>query len=162
MKKSLTLLLVFLVGIVVGFPIGARIGGGWEFALAQGQYKASILSMQIAAIKAGKRDPVALMESSLNDELVKHGQYMESYLSWLWPAEDDHAIRRAVAYRLANPYPYRQGSDYIKPGIDMQSAFVQREIEGQRIAENYLRKVLEHYGDMTPNRSLQTTPKAGG
>src|SRR5882672_10937111 len=115
MKMALVVLVVFLVGIVVGFPIGARVGL-WEFTLVDAQYKASILSTEIKAIKAGKTDPVVIgMEISLNAELAKHGQYMESYLSWLWPdlkPKDDRAIRRAVAYRLANPY---QGPDHTKP-----------------------------------------------
>src|SRR4051812_1399769 len=129
MKKALIFLVVFLVGIVVGFPIGARVGG-WEFSLADAQYKASILSMQIQRIKAGKTDPVDVLEGWLDEELIKPGQYMESRLSWLWPdlkPQDDRAIRRAVAYRLANPSP---GPDYTRaenwqPGTDMRSEFVQ-------------------------------------
>jgi hypothetical protein len=166
MKRLLIVLAVFLGGIAVGIPIGARVGL-WEFMLADAQYKASILSTELGSIKAGKTEPVVLeMEISLNGELAKHGQYMESHLSWLWPelkAKDDKAIRRAVAYRLANPY---QGPDHTKPenwnpGIDMESEFVRQVIEGQRIQEHYLHKVLEHYGDMTHNNSLQPTPKTG-
>src|SRR6266849_2672714 len=166
MKKILVFLIVFVSGIIVGFPLAARIGL-WEFMLAYAQYKASILSTQIRSIKSGKTEPIVFgMEISLNGELAKHGQYMESHLSWTWPElkpKDDKAIRRAVAYRLANPY---QGPDHTKPenwnpGVDMDGEFVKQVIEGQRIEEHYLRKVLEHYRDMTPNNSLQPTPKAG-
>ncbi|HYQ94660.1 MAG TPA: hypothetical protein VEP70_07515 [Burkholderiales bacterium] len=166
MKKALAFLAVFLLGVAVGFPIGARVGL-WEFMLGEAQYKASILSTQIKSIKAGKTEPIVVgMEISLNAELAKHGQHMESHFSWLWPglkSGDDKPIRRAVAYRLANPY---EGPDHTKPeawnpGIDMDSDFVKQVIEGQRTEERYLRKVLEHYGGMAPNSSLQPTPRVG-
>src|SRR5215467_9231958 len=111
MKKVFIVFLAFTVGLAFGFPAGTRVGVS-EFMLADAQYKASILSAQIKAIKSGKVEPVlAAMEISLNAELAMHGQYMDSHLSWLWPelrSKDDAAIRRAVAYRLANPY---QGPD---------------------------------------------------
>jgi hypothetical protein len=166
MKKVLAFLGVFVLGVVVGFPIGARVGL-WEFMLADAQYKASILSTELRSIKAGRTEPIVIgKEISLNAELAKHGQYMESRLSWLWPElkpKDDQPIRRAVAYRLANPY---QGPDHTKPenwnpGVDMESEFVKQVIEGQRIEERYVRKVLEHYGSTAHNSSLQPTPKAG-
>jgi hypothetical protein len=166
MKKAGILLLVFLLGILVGVPIGARVGV-WEFLLADAQYKASILAAELKSIKAGKAEPVVTgMEISLNAELAKHGEYMDSRLRWLWPRlrpNDDRPIRHAVAYRLANPY---QGPDLTKsenwnPGVDMQSDFVRLVVEGQRTQEQYLRKVLERYGDKTPNNSLQPTPKSG-
>jgi hypothetical protein len=166
MKKALAFLVVFIVGVALGFPIGARVGL-WEFMLADAQYKASILSTQINSLKAGNPEPIiGGMEISLNGELAKHGQYMESNLWWLWPElkpKDDQPIRRAVAYRLSNPY---QGPDHTRPenwnpGVDMDSEFVQQVIQGQRTEEHYLRKVLQHYGGMAHNTSLQPTPKPG-
>ena len=166
MKKLALVVIVFVIGGAVGFVAGARVGV-WEFMLANAQYQASILATQIKSIKAGKTEPIiAGMEISLNGELSKHGQYMESYFRWLWPelkSKDDQPIRRAVAYRLANPYP---GPDLSKPehwnpGIDMQDEFVKGVVERQRIEERYLDRVLKHYGDMAPNNSLQPTPKAG-
>ena len=117
--------------------------------------------------KAGKTEPIIVgMEISLNGELSKHGQYMESHFSWLWPelkSKDDQPIRRAVAYRLANPYtgPDLSKAESWKPGIDMQDDFVKQVIEGQKIEGHYLDKVLKYYGDMAHNSSLQPTPKAG-
>jgi len=126
MKKTFIVFLAFAVGLAFGFPVGTRVGVS-EYMLADAQHKASILSAQIEAIKAGKVEPILTgMETSLNAELAMHGQYMDSHLSWLWPElipKDDSAIRRAVAYRLANPY---QGTE-------------------SETQQRYLRKVLEHY-----------------
>jgi hypothetical protein len=166
MKKTLAFVAVSLLGLAVGFVVGAKVGV-WEFLLADAQYKASILSTQLTSIKAGKTEPIIVgLEISLNGELARHGQYMESHFSWLWPelkSKDDLPIRRAVAYRLANPY---QVVDHTKPenwnpGVDMQSDFVKDVIEGQRIQERYIHKVLEHYRGMAHNSSVQPTPKAG-
>ena len=166
MKRLIWLFLIFVLGLAVGIPIGARVGV-WEFMLADAQYKASILSSDLKAIKSRRTDQlVEGMEISLNAELAKHGEYMESRMWWLWPelrSSDDKPIRNAVAYRLANPY---QGPDLSKhenwkPDVDMQGDFVQQVIAGQKVQDAYLRKVLEHYGPMTHNSPLQPTPKAG-
>ncbi len=166
MKKLTVILSVLVVGVAIGFIAGARIGV-WEFTLANAQYQASILATQIRSIKAGKTEPIIVgMEISLNGELSKHGQYMESHFSWLWPelkSKEDQPIRRAVAYRLANPYtgPDLSKAENWNPGIDMQDDFVKQVIEGQKIEGHYLDKVLKYYGDMAHNSSLQPTPKAG-
>jgi hypothetical protein len=166
MKKLLALIGVFALGVVVGVAVGARFGL-WEFKLGEAQYKASILATEIQALRAGKVEPIISgMEITLNSELAMHGRYMESPFWWLWPelkSEDEKAIRRAVAYRQAHPFP---GVDHTKaenwaPGVDMNSEIVKAVIEGQRIEEHYLRKVLEHYGGMAHNNSLQPTPKSG-
>src|SRR5215831_13782517 len=156
MKKAFIVFLAFAVGLAFGFTVGTRVGVS-EFMLADAQYKASILSAQLKAIKAGKVEPVlTAMEVSLNAELAMHGEYMESHLSWLWPelrSKDEGAIRRAVAYRLANPYqiPDLAIPENWKPGVDMESEFVQQIIENKRTQERYLRKVLEHYADLSTN-----------
>lgn len=156
MKKAFIIFLAFAVGLAFGFPVGTRVGVS-EFMLANAQYEASILSAQIKAIKSGKVEPVlTAMEISLNAELANHGRYMDSHLSWLWPelrSKDDRSIRSAVAYRLANPYqsPDLAKPESWKPGIDMESEFVQQIIENKRTQERYLRKVLERYAD--PNTS---------
>ena len=156
MKKVFIVFLAFTVGLAFGFPVGTRVGVS-EFMLADAQYKASILSAQIKAIKSGKVEPIlTAMEVTLNGELAMHGEYMDSHLSWLWPelrSKDDGAIRRAVAYRLANPYqsPDLSKPESWKPGIDMESEFVQQVIEGQRKQQRYLRKVLERYADLNTN-----------
>ncbi len=166
MKKILVFVAAFVLGVAIGFPFGARVGA-WQYLLADSQYKASILSTEIRALKSGRIEPIiAGKEISLNHELALHGQYMESRLSWLWPnlkSVDDSPIRRAVAYRLENPF---SGPDHTKaenwnPGIDMNSDFVTRVIEGQRQEEHYMRKVLDHYGEKGRNTGLQT-PKAEG
>jgi len=166
MKKLAIVLIVFVVGLAVGFTVGARVGL-WEFMLANAQYQASILATQIKSIKAGKTEPIVVgMEISLNGEISKHGQYMESYFWWLWPelkSKDDQPIRRAVAYRLANPYtgPDLSKPENWKPGMDMQNEFVLGVIEGQKKQEHYLDKVLKHYGPVAHNSAQQPTPKAG-
>lgn len=166
MKKLLAFVGVFALGIAIGAAVGARLGL-WEFKLAEAQHRAAILASQIQALKAGKVEPIISgMEIILDSELAMHGRYMESSFQWLWPelrSEDDELIRRAVAYRLANP---RRSVDHTKadnwaPGVDMNSELVKAVIEGQRIEEHYLRKVLEHYRGMAHNSSLQPTPKSG-
>ena len=166
MKKLIIFLVVFLVGISAAFVAGTRVGVS-EFLYADAQYKASILATQLKALRAGKTEPVIVgMEISLNGELANHGRYMETHLAWLWPElrpKDDQAIRNAVAYRMTNPY---EGPDLSKPenwnpGIDMESPFVKDTIEGQRILQHYLQKVLKLYGGMAHNSSLQPTPQTG-
>jgi hypothetical protein len=162
MKKAFLFLAVFALGLAVGFPIGARIGA-WQFLLADAQYKASILTTEIRSLKAGHIEPIiGGMEISLNRELAMHGEYIESSLSWLWPdlkSQDDSAIRRAVDYRLKNPFsrPDLAKPENWNPGVDMNSRFVSRVIEGQREQERYLRKVLDYYGDAARNSSRPTS-----
>lgn len=154
LPKAVLLIGVFMAGMVVGVPLGARIGL-WEFALADAQHKAARLSYDLAAIKAGRTENlISGMEISLNSELSLHGQYMESRLWWLWPelqSDDDSHIRTAVAYRLANPYegPDLAKPENWKPGLDMDGRFVREVVEGQRIQREYMHKVLQHYGDMS-------------
>ncbi|HKV95881.1 MAG TPA: hypothetical protein VJR90_00100, partial [Gammaproteobacteria bacterium] len=159
-KKSLIIAVVFAIGFAVGVPIGARVGL-WEFMLADSKYKASILASDIKSIKAGHTEHVVTaMEISLNGELAKYGEYMESHLWWLWPelrSSDDRPIRDAVSYRLAHPY---DGPDLAKPenwnpGIDMQDPFVRNVVEGQRIQREYMRQVLQRYGNMPRNGTVE-------
>src|SRR5690349_9712592 len=165
MKKALAFVIVFVLGMAVGFPIGARVGM-WQFMLGDSQYKASILTAQITALKSGRLEPVITgMEIVLNSEIAMHGRYMESHFSWLWPelkSANDEPIRRAVAYRLANPYV---GSDFTKPenwnpDVDMNSEFVRGVIDGQRIEEYYVRKVLDYYGDKARNDMPGSRPNS--
>jgi hypothetical protein len=136
--------------------------------LADAKYKASILTTEIKAIKAGKTEPVVTgMEISLNAELAKHGQYMESYLWWLWPelrSGDDDSIRRAVSYRLANPFegPDLAKPENWKPGINMQDSFVREVVEGQRNQREYMNKVLQRYGDMPHNSTVERDARKSG
>lgn len=151
MKKTVLVAALFLAGLAIGFGMGARVGT-YQHGLADAQYKASILAFQLQALKAGKPEPaLAGMEISLSGEIANHGRYMDSHLKWLWPemmSEDDQPIRRAVAYRLANPYelPDHTKPENWRPGVDMESAFVKKIIEGQKEMNTYLEKVLKHHG----------------
>ena len=166
MKKLSIFLLVFLVGMSTGVVVGVKVGLE-EFVLAEAQYKASSLAFQLAALKAGKTEPIITgMEISLDYELANHGKYMESHLTWLWPdlkSKDDRVIRRAVAYRLATPYkaPDQSKPENWNPGIDMESQFVKDTIEGQRILNHYLQKVLKHYGSIAHDGPLRPAPETG-
>jgi hypothetical protein len=166
-KQVLVIAAVFAVGVAVGIPIGARVGL-WEFMLAEAQYKASSLASDIRSIKAGDRERVLTsMEISLNAELAKHGEYMESHLWWLWPelrSSDDRSIRTAVSYRLANPY---EGPDFEKPeswrpGIDMQDPFVRDVIAGQRTQRDYMRKVLQRFGVSADSSTVDKNARNSG
>jgi hypothetical protein len=167
LRQVILIAVVFAAGIAVGVPIGARVGL-WEFMLADAQYKASLLTTDIKAIKAGKTEPVVTgMEIALNAELAKHGQYMESYLWWLWPelrSSDDGPIRRAVSYRLANPFegPDLSKPENWKPGIDMQDSFVREVVEGQRTQRQYMHNVLQRYGEMPHNGTVERDARKSG
>src|SRR4051794_559736 len=106
MRATVMGVAALIVGFACGFVVGAK-KGERELQLANAQYNASILATQLKWIKAGKIGPVIEgMEVSLNEQLARHGQYMESNFAWLWPelkSEDEQQIRRAVAYRLSNP-----------------------------------------------------------
>src|SRR5262249_19698985 len=160
LRKVIVIAAVFATGLAIGALIGARVGV-WEFTLADAQYKASLLASDIKAIKAGNNERVlTAMEISLNAELAKHGEYMDSYLWWLWPelrSSDDHPIRSAASYRLANPYegPDLERPENWKPGIDMQHPFVRDVIEGQKVQREYVRKVLQRYGEMPHNSTVE-------
>jgi len=141
MKKLLLATAVFVLGAVVGVAAGVRMGV-WEFVIADAQYKASILVSEIQQIKRGRAQSlVGVKEVELNGELARHGQYLESRLWWLLPelrSKDEAAIRRAVAYRLANPYQM--------PEIPRRDDDFSRQVaEGLQRQDEYLRKVLEHY-----------------
>lgn len=153
LRKGITIAVVFATGVAAGIPIGARVGLK-EFMLADSQYKASLLVTNITSIKAGRPEPVVTsMEISLNDELANFGAYMESRLWWLWPelrTDDEHPIRKAVSYRLANPY---EGPDLGNPanwkaGVDMQDPFVRDVVNGQVRQREFMRRVLERFGDL--------------
>jgi hypothetical protein len=167
LKKVIVIAAVFATGLAVGVPIGARVGL-WEFVLADAQYKASLLASDIKSIKAGDSErAVTAMEISLNAELAKHGQYLESHLWWLWPelrSGDDRPIRTAVSYRLASPYvgPDLEKPENWKSGIDMQHPFVREVVEGQRIQREYMRKVLQRYGEMPHNSTVDRDARKSG
>jgi hypothetical protein len=167
LKKGIVIAVVFTIGLAVGVPIGARIGL-WEFMLADSKYKASILASDIKSIRAGNTERVVTaMEISLNGELAKYGEYMESHLWWLWPelrSSDDRPIRDAVSFRLAHPYegPDLEKPENWKPGIDMQDPFVRGVVEGQRAQREYVRKVLQRYGDMPHNNTVEGDARKSG
>jgi hypothetical protein len=112
MKKAITIAVVSVVGLAGAFVLGARVGVS-EFLYADAQYKTAILAWQLHNLHAGRSAPViARMEKSLDDELARHGKYMESRLAWLWPdlrADDEAAIRDGVSYRLAHPHEADDG-----------------------------------------------------
>ena len=147
-----------------GFLLGTRVGVH-QFLIADAQYKASILSTEVKLVKAGKLEPIIKsMEINLDSELANHGRYMESHLTWLFPElipRDDQAIRRAVAYRLENPFT---AIDFYKPEswnpeIKMDDQFVRDAIEIQKLQKRYLQRTIEAYGDKPHNPALQGTPE---
>lgn len=150
MQRFAILTIGLLLGLVGGFFVGSRVGT-YEHALADAQYKASVLAYELRALKAGKSEPiVTTKEISLNGELANHGRYMESNFGWLWPqlrSSDESPIRRAVAYRLENPYrmPDLASSANWNPGIDMNSDFVKEAIQGQHEMDQHVQRVLRHY-----------------
>jgi hypothetical protein len=162
MKRFFIAITVLVLGVIVGIPLGARLGVR-EFMLADAQYKASSLSSDLKALRAGNSKRIIEgMELSLNAELAKHGEYMESRLWWLWPefrTNEDRHIRNAVSYRLANPYqgPDLSKAENWKPGVDMNEKFIRDVVEGQRHQEAHLRNVLDRYR-VTPNSSQQPSP----
>jgi hypothetical protein len=164
-RRSITVLIgVLVIVFVTGFVTGARVGM-YQFLLADAQHKASILSAEIKRLKAGKvASIVEAMEINLDGELANHGRYMESHFTWLFPEltpPDDQAIRRAVAYRLENPYTSIDFSkpESFKPGINMNDQFVLDLMEGQKLQKHYMQKTMDAYGDKSHNPALQGTPE---
>ena len=154
------LLFVFLAAFLLGTRVGVS-----QFLLSDARYRASILSGELKLIKAGKVHVIAdAKEIELDGELANHGRYMESHFAWLFPElipKDDQAIRRAVAYRLENPYEPVDFSDpkSLKPGVNMEDKFVRDLIEGQRLQKQYAQKTIDAYGDKSHNPALQGTPE---
>ena len=115
-------------------------------------------------IKTGKVQVIAnAKELELDGELANYGKYMESHFAWLFPEltpADDQAIRRAVAYRLENPYTSTDFSkpESFNPGTNMSDKFVLDLIEGQKLQKHYMQKTMDAYGDKSHNRALQGTP----
>ena len=143
MKRVLAFIAVFLLGGAVGAAIGARVGT-LQFLLADAQYQAAIIVSEIETIRKGRADSLlGMKEMELDRHLANHSQYLESRLWWILPelrTDDDAAIRRAVAYRRANPYELP-----IMPGDD---EFSKQVAEGQRRINQYVGKMLEHYPDV--------------
>lgn len=108
MRKSLVIFaVVFAIGVAAAFVAGARIGGN-ELLYADAQYKAALLAWQLHNLRNGRSAAVITrLENSLDAELARHGKYLESRLTWLWPdlkAGDEAAIRDGVTYRLSYPH----------------------------------------------------------
>ncbi len=168
MQLSRKFIALFVVAILVtsfgAFVLGARFGID-QFLLSDAQYKASILSGELKLIKAGKVQVIAdAKEMELDGEIANHGRYMQSHLGWLFPEmtpPDDQAIRRAVAYRLENPYigPDLSKPESWNPGTKMRDAFVLDVIEGQKQQKLYMQRAIDAYGGKLHNPTLQGTPE---
>jgi hypothetical protein len=163
-RTSITVLIgVLVIVFVTGFLMGTRVGM-YQFLLADAQYKASILSAEIKQLKAGKvASIIDAMEINLDSELANHGRYMESHFTWLFPElipKDDQVIKRAVAYRLSNPFvsPDLSKPESWNPGINMDDQFVRETIEGQIVLKRHLQKTLDAYEDESHNPPRHGTP----
>jgi hypothetical protein len=106
---------IFLAALFAAFVAGARVGVT-EFLYADAQYKAAILAWQLSALRAGKpAEVMQRMESSLDLELGRHGRYLDSRLTWLWPdmkADNDDPILDGVYYRLSHPHTESEADLY--------------------------------------------------
>ncbi|MCG7941452.1 MAG: hypothetical protein N0C88_21755 [Candidatus Thiodiazotropha lotti] len=142
----ISLVVVFFVGLKLGFYLAPS-----EFIYRDAQYKSAILAFEIKSLKSGNIDMIIeSKEINLDAELANHGRYLISNLSWLLPRrsnEDDRAILSAVYYRVENPYtsPDASKPGFWKSGVDLDSAFVEQTIQGQKELEELKGMVLDNY-----------------
>jgi len=152
--KIVLIFLLIITSSIISFISGARIGAN-EFSYLDAQYQASILVYEIHALKNHKSEELAeTKEILLNSELANHGRYLNSSLRWLWMdyPRDDEPIKRAVDYRLRNPYEDPDVTDTTKwsTDVDLDSPetqeFLKHLEEGTIIQERLIKLVLDTYG----------------
>ena len=150
--RIVTHLIVLITGLFIGFYFGFK-KGPEEFLYWDAQYKASLLAFELEALKAGNIDgEIENKERSLNSELADHGRYLNSKYGWLFHhftgrEFDPKYIKKAVEYRLENPYTGEDLSDpkSWKPKTDMNSEFVQQVIEVQKEQQELIKRVTDLY-----------------
>ena len=104
--RNVVVLLCALVIAAISFYAGSRIGQR-QYTLADSQYSASLAAVNLKLLDADPETLRKVFQVQLSTALANHGRYLKSSWKWLWPdfiAQDDHAIRRAVKYRLEHPY----------------------------------------------------------
>mgnify|MGYP000403618859 CR=1 FL=1 len=144
----LGLAIVFFAGLKLGFYLAPT-----EFIYRDAQYKSSAITFEIKALKAGEIDTIIeSKEIMLDGELANHGRYLKSNLSWLLYSieEENHrAISKAAKYRAENPFtgPDHTKPETWKPGVDMNSTFVKKVIQGQKENEKLKKMVIEKYAN---------------
>lgn len=141
--KHLAVLLAFAFGLAAAFVVGARVGAR-EQTYGISQYRAII---DYGYLKVLSSDPSALkniLEDDLDDELIMHGQYLQSNWSWLLPQlkpEGNKYALKASQYRLQNPHELQV--PYFPPGTDpefvgqLQANVKERETALQRVLAVY-------------------------
>ncbi len=149
MRLHLTYGVLILLSSSTAFWGGTRVGVE-QFQLAESQYRASIAVHELEWLAAGDLERLQMVrEISINAWLAQHGRYLDSNFKWLWPelrAADDDAIKRAVSYRLDNPYDMPEvGPDLTATGAD--AAFVEKLEQLQKRAQQDMNRVLDLYAE---------------
>ena len=96
------------IGFASGFFTGARIGV-YEHMLLNGAVKASLLTGELGALRAGNVDGVIRMkEVDLDGAIASYALFREKGHAWIfWPTsehfEHDRNMKTVVAYRRIYP-----------------------------------------------------------
>jgi hypothetical protein len=112
MSSRLKLVLALIgaagVGTVCGFLLGVRVGV-WQFGLLDSSAKASLVTYELQALRAGQTDKIVrAKEISLDGEVLMFCRFLEEGYPWLfWPQNHyfDHArhMKHVANYRKQYP-----------------------------------------------------------
>jgi hypothetical protein len=112
MGNRLKCVFALLIGVVIGGTAGFFFGaqaGVWEFFLLDSSAKASLLTYELRALRAGETGKIILSkEIELDGDVVNFAHFLEEGHPWvLWPAggyrDHDKFMRQVALYREAYP-----------------------------------------------------------
>jgi hypothetical protein len=151
MNRYLKVGLVVFVGVCAGFAGGFFVGvkeGVWQFFLRESSVKASLLTYELQALRAGNTKKIIdAKEIELDGELVRFGDFRREGRPWVFWFQDgyerDHTkyMKRVAAYRNQYP-PFAPTLDYGKDN-PMKEEFEKYAQEVKAVTA----EVLKEYGE---------------
>ena len=147
LKVGLLLLAVGVAGFVGGFFVGVK-EGVWQFFLLDSSAKASLVTYELQALRAGNAKKIIdSKEIELDGELVRFSEFRREGRPWVFWLEDwnerDHTkyMKHVAAYRKQYP-PFTPTIDFGKdnPMKEEMEKHVQE-------VKNVTAEILKEYGE---------------
>ena len=149
--KLVSLALLILFTLSIGFGLGF-IRGLNEGAYFREQATALLSTVYLQKLRSGEIDwMIDRQERVLENAIIDYGTWLNlrvRFIEYIDPHLTDHSqIRRAVAYRLDNPYPTWDASDPSnwKPGADMESDLMKDMIAMNKERLEIYESVIERF-----------------
>ena len=147
LKVGLLLLAVGVAGFAGGFFVGVK-EGVWQFFLLDSSAKASLVTYELQALRAGNAKKIIdSKEIELDGELVRFSEFRREGRPWVFWLEDwnerDHTkyMKHVAAYRKQYPS--------ITPTIDFGKDNPMKEEMEKYVqeVENVTAEILKEYGE---------------